>query len=167
MLVTTSLPNRSHICTNDVQLILYYKESYLAWLMLYMHTLYIHILLVNTAITWNIFEVNNTQNALFIGMFKVFYISFSRYSLHSLRLFLTSTIIRRNELRTPRPKRKANGILSLPLRSMIAEDTNGPMKEDVLPIMENKAKNRNSLPLGTTSEIIVWEYEYHLKSLQQ
>jgi hypothetical protein len=41
------------------------------------------------------------------------------------------------------------------------------MKEDVLPIMENKAKNRNSLPLGTTSEIIVWEYEYHLKSMQQ
>lgn len=49
---------------------------------------------------------------------------------------------------------------------MIAEDTNGPMKEDVLPIMENKAKNRNSLPLGTTSEIIVWEYEYHLNSMQ-
>jgi hypothetical protein len=67
----------------------------------------------------------------------------------------------------PRPSRKANGMLSLPLRSMMAEDTKGPMKEDVLPMMENNAKNRNSLPLGTTSEIIVWEYEYHLSSMQQ
>jgi hypothetical protein len=31
----------------------------------------------------------------------------------------------------------------LPERSMMAEDTNGPMKEEVLPIIENMAKKRN------------------------
>ena len=32
---------------------------------------------------------------------------------------------------------------------------NGPINEDVFPIIENKEKNRNSLPLGQTSEIIL------------
>jgi hypothetical protein len=38
------------------------------------------------------------------------------------------------------------------------------MKEDVFPMMENSAKNKNSLPFGTTSEIMVCEYEYQLSS---
>jgi hypothetical protein len=42
----------------------------------------------------------------------------------------------------------------------MAEVTKGPMKADVLPVMENSAKNRYSYPTGTTSEIIVCEYEY-------
>jgi hypothetical protein len=56
-----------------------------------------------------------------------------------------------------------------PESSMIADETNGPTKEDVLPMMEKMAKKRNcrqrddlpytfhrrtSLPRGTTSEII-------------
>ena len=40
---------------------------------------------------------------------------------------------------------------------MIALETSGPMNEDVLPMIENKEKNRNSLPRGVTSEIIIWE----------
>jgi len=34
-------------------------------------------------------------------------------------------------------------MLVFPERSMIADETNGPMKEDVLPMMEKRAKNRN------------------------
>jgi hypothetical protein len=59
------------------------------------------------------------------------------------------------ELAIPKPKRKAKGMLSLPLRSMIADETKGPIKDDVFPMMENRAKNKNSLPFGTTSDIIV------------
>lgn len=44
---------------------------------------------------------------------------------------------------------------------MMALDTNGPMKLEVLPIMLKSEKNKNSLPRGVTSEIIVWPYEYH------
>ena len=51
--------------------------------------------------------------------------------------------------------RKANGILLFPLASIIAEEMNGPINEDVFPIIENSEKNRNSLPLGQTSEIIL------------
>ena len=40
---------------------------------------------------------------------------------------------------------------------MMALETSGPMKEDVLPMMENKEKKRNSLPRGVTSEIMIWE----------
>lgn len=38
----------------------------------------------------------------------------------------------------------------------MALETKGPIKEDVLPMMENREKNRNSLPRGVTSEIIIW-----------
>ena len=38
---------------------------------------------------------------------------------------------------------------------MIALETSGPMKDEVLPMMENKEKNRNSLPRGVTSEIMI------------
>jgi hypothetical protein len=31
------------------------------------------------------------------------------------------------------------------------------MNEDVLPMMLNKLKNRNSWPRGVTSEIMIWE----------
>lgn len=40
---------------------------------------------------------------------------------------------------------------------MIALETSGPMKELVLPMMEKREKNRNSLPRGVTSEIMIWE----------
>lgn len=40
---------------------------------------------------------------------------------------------------------------------MIALETRGPMKDDVLPMMEKREKNRNSLPRGVTSEIMIWE----------
>ncbi len=43
---------------------------------------------------------------------------------------------------------------------MIALETKGPMKDDVLPTMEKSEKNKNSLPRGVTSEIIICEYEY-------
>lgn len=35
----------------------------------------------------------------------------------------------------------------------MALDTSGPIKLDVLPIIEKRLKNRNSLPRGVTSEI--------------
>lgn len=44
--------------------------------------------------------------------------------------------------------------------SMMADETNGPMKDDVLPMIENSAKKRNSLPLGTTSEIMACDIAY-------
>lgn len=40
---------------------------------------------------------------------------------------------------------------------MIALETSGPMNEDVLPMMLNMLKNRNSWPRGVTSEIMIWE----------
>ncbi len=43
---------------------------------------------------------------------------------------------------------------------VISHLPNGPMKDDVLPMTEKTAKNKNSFPLGTTSEIIVCEYAY-------
>lgn len=36
---------------------------------------------------------------------------------------------------------------------MMALDTSGPMKLDVLPMMEKRLKKRNSLPRGVTSDI--------------
>ena len=38
---------------------------------------------------------------------------------------------------------------------MMALETRGPMKEEVLPIMLKSEKNRNSRPRGVTSEICV------------
>jgi hypothetical protein len=46
-------------------------------------------------------------------------------------------------------------MLLFPLASMIAEEMNGPTKEDVLPMILKKLKNRNSFPRGQTSEIIL------------
>ena len=43
---------------------------------------------------------------------------------------------------------------------MMADETRGPMKEEVLPMMEKSEKNKNSLPRGVTSLIMIWEYEY-------
>ena len=51
--------------------------------------------------------------------------------------------------------KKMNGILLFPLASMMAEDMNGPTNDDVFPTMENNEKNKNSFPLGQTSEIIL------------
>lgn len=42
-----------------------------------------------------------------------------------------------------------NGILAFPERSMIAEETNGPINDEVLPMIENSAKNKNC-PVSTT-----------------
>lgn len=36
---------------------------------------------------------------------------------------------------------------------MIAEETMGPMKEDVLPMMEKREKKRNSWPRGVTGGV--------------
>ncbi len=43
---------------------------------------------------------------------------------------------------------------------MMADDTIGPMNDEVLPMMENSEKKRNSFPRGVTSEIMICEYEY-------
>lgn len=51
--------------------------------------------------------------------------------------------------------RNANGILLLPLALIMTEDIKGPINEDVLPMIENNEKNRNSFPRGQTSEIIL------------
>lgn len=101
--------------------------------------------------------------------------SSSRYFLHSFRDFSTSTQARIPTETTPKPSRNVKGILVLPLSSMIALDTKGPMKLEVLPMMEKRAKNKNyynllaasldqwtivfpalltSFPRGMTSEII-------------
>lgn len=101
--------------------------------------------------------------------------SSSRYFLHSFRDFSTSTHERMPTEITPKPRRNVKGMLVLPLSSMIALDTKGPMKLDVLPMMEKRAKNKNyynmsaaslnrwtivspafltSFPRGMTSEII-------------
>jgi hypothetical protein len=60
----------------------------------------------------------------------------------------------------PRPSRKTKGMFVFPESSIIALDTKGPTKEDVLPMIEKRAKKRNSLPRGTTSEIIVCDNAY-------
>lgn len=46
------------------------------------------------------------------------------------------------------------------LASIMALDTIGPIKDEVLPMMLNSEKNKNSLPRGVTSEIMIWLYEY-------
>jgi len=66
-----------------------------------------------------------------------------RYRRHSTRDLSTSTIQRIPTANTPRPSRNVNGMLVLPERSMMADDTNGPINEEVLPIIENSAKKRN------------------------
>lgn len=38
---------------------------------------------------------------------------------------------------------------------MLAAETNGPTKEEVLPTIANKAKKRNSFPRGQTSDTIL------------
>lgn len=38
---------------------------------------------------------------------------------------------------------------------MMALETSGPIKEEVLPIIEKSEKKRNSLPRGVTSEIMI------------
>ena len=40
---------------------------------------------------------------------------------------------------------------------MIALETRGPMNDDVLPMIEKSEKNKNSLPRGVTSEIMICE----------
>lgn len=40
---------------------------------------------------------------------------------------------------------------------MMAEDTKGPMNDEVFPMIENRAKKRNSFPFGQNSDIIVCE----------
>jgi len=42
----------------------------------------------------------------------------------------------------------------------MALETRGPMKDEVLPIMEKREKNRNSLPRGVTSDICRCLSEY-------
>ena len=51
--------------------------------------------------------------------------------------------------------KNVKGILLFPLASIIAEEMNGPTKEDALPTIENNEKKRNSFPRGQTSEIIL------------
>ena len=61
--------------------------------------------------------------------------------------------------------RNQNGRELLPSAdaSMIALDTRGPMNEDVLPTMLNSEKNRNSFPLGVTSDIygMISKLQFH------
>jgi hypothetical protein len=56
-----------------------------------------------------------------------------------------------------RANRNAKGILLFPLASIIAEEMKGPTNEDVLPMIENNEKKRNSFPRGQTSEIILYQ----------
>ena len=97
-------------------------------------------------------RINQTLSNSF---FSNFAFSRSRYSKHSTLLFrgLTHAIIPQETIL--KVKRKANGMLLFPLASIIAEEMNGPTNEDVFPIMENSEKNKNSFPLGHTSEIIL------------
>ena len=92
--------------------------------------------------------------------------------MHSILLFRGLTPATRPHETTLRANRNAKGMLLFPLASMIAAEMNGPIKEDVLPMIENNEKNKNSLPRGQTSEIIlslaknlgliyVWLYAYH------
>jgi hypothetical protein len=67
----------------------------------------------------------------------------SRYFRHSILDLSTSTNQRIATEKTPSPRRKVKGMFLLPERSMMAADTNGPMNDDVLPIIENMAKKRN------------------------
>jgi hypothetical protein len=69
--------------------------------------------------------------------------SSSKYKRHSTRLLSTFTHHRIATENTPSASRNTNGMLVLPERSMMADETNGPIKEDVLPMMEKRAKKRN------------------------
>lgn len=89
------------------------------------------------------------------SLFSKFLFSRSRYSKHSTLLFLGLTHAIMPQETILKANRNANGMLLFPLASMIAEEMNGPINEDVFPIIENREKNRNSFPLGQTSEIIL------------
>lgn len=77
---------------------------------------------------------------------------------HSILLFGTLTKHSMIVLTVPSANRNAKGVLSLPtsedVSSVIAEQTNGPMKDVLLPMMEKSAKKRNSWPGGMTSLIL-------------